>query len=229
VQGIIMSNYFTKLFENLTPEQKESFYKTVVMNDPSEYAQKARDEYYKSVLKSMGENTHIGVGVKITNPQYISLGNNVRVCDGVTLIARGEKGITIMDNTTLKENVLIDTERPNDGYVNIANNVYIGTGTSLFGHVGLEIGEFSLLAQNITITPYSHKFPDPNEMIIRQGGNCEKVTIGKDCYLGMNVSVMYSGSIGDGSVIGAGSVVVKPIPPYKVAVGVPAKVIKDRK
>ncbi len=105
----------------------------------------------------------------------------------------------------------------------IANNVYIGTGTSLFGHVGLEIGEFSLLAQNITITPYSHKFPDPNQMIIRQGVNCEKVTIGKDCYIRMNVSVMYSGSIGDGSVV------VKPIPPYKVAVGVPAKVIKDRK
>jgi galactoside O-acetyltransferase len=39
---------------------------------------------------------------------------------------------------------------------------------------------------------------------------------------------MYTGSIGDGSVIGAGSTVVKPIPPYSVAVGTPAKVIKER-
>jgi acetyltransferase-like isoleucine patch superfamily enzyme len=39
---------------------------------------------------------------------------------------------------------------------------------------------------------------------------------------------MYSGDIGEGSVIGAGSVVVKPIPKYSVAVGCPAKVIKNR-
>ena len=220
---------FIDLLNGLTDSDKESFIRTVIMNDPSEYAQKARDEYYKGVLKSMGENTHIGVGVKITNPQYISLGNNVKIADGATLIARGEKGISIGDNTTIKENVLLDSEHPIDGYIDIKNNVYVGTGSRLFGHMGLEIGEFCLLAQNITITPYSHKFSDPNTEIIRQGGNRDKVTIGRDCYLGMSVSVMYSGSIGEGSVIGAGSVVVKPIPPYKVAVGVPAKVIKDRK
>ena len=40
---------------------------------------------------------------------------------------------------------------------------------------------------------------------------------------------MYSGDIGDGSIVGAGSTVVKPIPPYSIAVGCPAKVIKSRK
>ena len=93
---------------------------------------------------------------------------------------------------------------------------------------GLEIGDNSLLAQNITITPYSHIFDDPNKRIWDQGGHMEKVTIGKDCYLGMGVCVMYSGSVGDGSVVGAGSTVVKPIQPYSVAVGTPAKVIKKR-
>ena len=44
----------------------------------------------------------------------------------------------------------------------------------------------------------------------------------------MNVSVVYSADIGEGSVIGAGSVVVKPIPPFSVAVGVPAKVMRKR-
>ena len=115
------------------------------------------------------------------------------------------------------------------GYISISNNVYIGTGTTLFGHVGLEIGAFSLLAQNVTITPYSHIYDNPNEHIITQGGHCQKIVIGKDCYVGMNVSIMYSGSIGDGAIVGAGAVVVKAIPPYSVAVGVPAKVIKERK
>jgi acetyltransferase-like isoleucine patch superfamily enzyme len=84
------------------------------------------------------------------------------------------------------------------------------------------------LAQNITITPYSHIFEDPDKPIIEQGGHMEKVIIGKDCYLGMNVCVLYSADIGEGSVVGSGAVVVKPIPPYSVAVGNPAKVIRKR-
>ena len=98
----------------------------------------------------------------------------------------------------------------------------------MFGHVGLEIGDNSLLAQNITLTPYSHIFDKPDDIIWNQGGHMQKVTIGQDCYIGMGVCIMYTGSIGDGSVIGAGSTVVKPIPPYSVAVGTPAKVIKKR-
>lgn len=224
-----MEKYFTNVFNDLSDEEKESFYKTVILNDTSSYAQKARDEYYKKVLRYMGENTHIGARVTIVNPQYISLGNNVQIFEGATLIARGENGITIGDFTRIKEHAILDTERMDTGYISIDNNVYIGTGTTLFGHVGLEIGKYSLLAQNITITPYSHVYDNPSENIINQGGHCEKIVIGKDCYLGMNVSVMYSGSIGDGSIIGAGSVVIKTIPPYSVAVGVPAKVIKERK
>ena len=44
----------------------------------------------------------------------------------------------------------------------------------------------------------------------------------------MNVCILYSADIGEGSVIGSGAVVVKSIPPYSVAVGNPAKVIKIR-
>ena len=85
-----------------------------------------------------------------------------------------------------------------------------------------------MLAQNITLTPYSHIFEDPKDWIICQGGHSKKVTIGKDAYIGMGVCILYSGDIGDGAVVGSGAVVVKPIPPYTVAVGNPAKVIRKR-
>ena len=52
--------------------------------------------------------------------------------------------------------------------------------------------------------------------------------IGNDVFIGANVTVLGGVRIGDGAVIGAGAVVVKDIPPYAIAVGVPAKVVKYR-
>lgn len=220
-------NFFTEAFENMPAEAKESFYKTVILNDTSEYAGLKRQEYYKSVLKHMGEKVRIGAGVKIVNPELISIGDNVTIGDDTTIIARAGSEITIGNHVRIQQRVYLDTERKT-GYIHIGDETYIGTGTTLFGHVGLEIGEYVLMAQNITLTPYSHIFDDPDTVIIKQGGHCEKVTIGRDVYIGMGVCIMYSGNIGEGSVIGAGSTVVKPIPPYSVAVGSPAKVIKKR-
>ena len=54
-----------------------------------------------------------------------------------------------------------------------------------------------------------------------------KIVIGNNVWLGNNVCVMPGVTIGDGVVVGANSVVTKDVPPYCVAVGVPAKIIKD--
>ncbi|MBE5762469.1 MAG: hypothetical protein E7334_10840 [Clostridiales bacterium] len=223
-----MDKFFENAYKNMPDEARESFFMSIFMNDPSEYAAKVRLDYYQSKLKHMGENVRIGVGVKIVNPGFIFLGDNVRIADHCTLIARGEGGITIGDNVNINDRVYLDTESSETGYIKIENNVYIGTGTTLFGHKGLEIGDHVLMAQNITLTPYSHIFDDPDSNIITQGGHSKKVVIGRDSYIGMRSTIMYSGDIGEGSVIGAGSVVVKPIPPYSVAVGCPAKVIRKR-
>lgn len=53
-------------------------------------------------------------------------------------------------------------------------------------------------------------------------------TIGNDVFIGVNVTVLDGVNIGDGAIIGAGAVVVDDIPPYAIAVGVPAKIIKYR-
>ena len=220
--------FFTEAFNKMNEADRESFYKTVFMNDSSEYAQNLRNEYYKTVLKKMGENVTIGTGVKIVNPHLVSIGDNVKISDDTTIIAREGTEITIGNNTRLEERVYLDSQTQG-GYIHIDDYVYIGTGTTLFGHQGLEIGDHVLMAQNITLTPYSHIFSDPSIDIREQGGHMKKVVIGRDSYIGMGVCIMYTGDIGEGSVVGSGAVVVKPIPPYSVAVGNPAKVIKERK
>ena len=220
--------FFTQKYEAMNKEEKEELLKTLFMQTDSEYCEAARVEYYAPKLRHMGKNVRIGTGVKLVNPEYISIGDNVVIMDDVTIIARGEGGVTIGNDCYLCERVYLDTETADRGYIKIGDCVYIGTGTTLFGHIGLEIGDNCLFAQNITLTPCSHIYDNPNDLIWNQGVKLRKVTIGNDCYIGMGTCIMYTGNIGEGSVIGSGSTVVKPIEPYSVAVGTPAKTIKRR-
>lgn len=220
-------SYFTDIFNLMTAEEKDEILKTVIMNTDSEKASEIRLDYYKSILKHVGENVKIGANVKFLNPQLISIGDNVSIGNDCTINAREGTHVTIDNGVILCERVYLDTQCEG-GYIEIGASAYLGTGTTIHGHRGLEIGDHALIAQNVTITPYSHIFDNPKANIISQGGHMKKVVIGRDSYIGMGVCVMYSGDIGEGSVIGAGSVVVKPIPKYSVAVGCPAKVIKNR-
>jgi len=221
-----LDTFFTDAFEKFS--DKEELYKALFMNADGEEAEKLRVEYYRRRFKSCGEKLSIGVGVRIINPECISVGDHVCISDGTTLVARGQKSaINIGSWSTLCDRVYIDTES-DDSTINIGKGVYIGTGTTLFGHCGLDIGDNALLAQNISLTPYSHIFEDPNKNIIEQGGHTRKVTIGRDVYIGMNSTILYSADIGEGSVVGSAAVVVKPLPPYSVAVGNPARIIRKR-
>ncbi len=222
-----MRTFFTRAFKAVSQEEREAYHRAVFMQMDTPRAAELRRKYYTGLLRRMGTNVQIGCGVKFVNPQHISLGDNVAINDRCTLVASSERGITLGDSVCLKHGVYLDTEGAN-GYIELGSRVYLGTGCCLHGHQGLEIGEDTLLAQNVTITPFSHKFDDPALPIIKQGGHCRRICIGRDCYLGMCVCVLYSADIGEGSVIGAGSVVVKPVPPWSVAVGVPAKVIRRR-
>ena len=221
------ATFFTDAFRQLPPEELEAFYRTVFLHMDSPYGAEMRRQYYGALLRGMGAQVTIGCGVTIVNPQWVTLGEHVSLDDHCTLIARSERGITLGAGTRLKYGVYLDTEC-DAGYIETGQRVYLGTGCCLHGHRGLEIGDDTLFAQNITITPYSHIFDDPTRPIIQQGGHTRKVTIGKDCYLGKNVCVLYCADIEDGAVVGAGAVVVHTIPAYSVAVGVPAHVIRTR-
>lgn len=99
----------------------------------------------------------------------------------------------------------------------------------IYGHGGLRIGDNVLIATQVAIIPANHGFDDPKIPIRQQAITCKGITIQDDVWIGAGAKILDGVTIEKGSVIGAGSVVTHDIPPYSVAVGVPAKVIRKRR
>jgi acetyltransferase-like isoleucine patch superfamily enzyme len=86
-----------------------------------------------------------------------------------------------------------------------------------------------LFADDIYVSDFDHKFDDLTVPIKDQGINKSRVRIEPDVWIGTKVTVMRGVVVGEGAVVGANAVVTHDLPPYCVAVGVPARVIKDRR
>ena len=111
-----------------------------------------------------------------------------------------------------------------DDFCNIGANCRLGTTSQI------KFGKHVLLAANCYIGGAQHQFDRLDVPIMRQGYESRGgVVIEDDVWLGANVIILDGVTVGTGSVIGAGSVVTKDIPPYSIAVGVPAKVKDSRK
>lgn len=110
--------------------------------------------------------------------------------------------------------------------VKIGDNTGIGTYVHIWGNGGVEIGNNVLIAAHCCITSLGHDYECP--LIAKGNIISKKVIIEDDVWLGYGVIVLPGVRIGRGSVIGAGSVVTKDIPPYSIAVGNPI-VIKKRR
>ena len=110
----------------------------------------------------------------------------------------------------------------------IGKNSTINEGCFLHALGGIEIGNGVRIAPQTTIHTYEHGFLDASKPIYLQDYLIAKVVIEDEAWIGANVCINKGVTIGKGAVIGGGSVVTKDIPPYAVAVGNPAKVIKYR-
>ena len=110
------------------------------------------------------------------------------------------------------------------GDVVIGDHTRIGLHNTIIGPV--TIGSHVNLAQGITVTALNHNFSDARKCIDQQGVSTAAVTISDDVWIGANAVILPGVTIGRHSVIAAGAVVTKDVPPYSVAAGVPARIIK---
>ena len=107
--------------------------------------------------------------------------------------------------------------------VNLEDDVVINAFTHIFGGGGVCIGARTLISTGCSIASITHS----EQIAARRYGIELPVTIEQDCWLGTGAIVLPGVRIGTGSIIGAGAVVTENIPPLSLAVGVPARVVRQ--
>jgi serine acetyltransferase len=115
-----------------------------------------------------------------------------------------------------------------DRIVTIGDRCVIGRGTSVVGHLEIEIGDDVYTGPNVYITDQNHTTDDPRVPVGRQAAPERPVRIGAGSWLGAGAVVLPGAYIGRHVVVGAGSVVTTDLPDHVVAVGSPARVVGER-
>lgn len=115
------------------------------------------------------------------------------------------------------------------GQISIGHNTFINHHCNIWAAPGgpIMIGDDVLLGPGVCVIASNHGI-HAGELIRMQEGEDAPIVIGNDVWIGANACVLAGVEIGAGSVIGAGAVVTRNLPPNTVCAGVPAKVIRTR-
>lgn len=159
----------------------------------------------------LGARVSFKEGVNIENGRYISLGDKVFL----------EKNVTLK---VLEEFSNYGFRIPN---LKIDSGVLVGKGTIIAAAKFIHIKKDVLIASNCYIGDHDHEYSNINIPVRDQGyKNVKEVVIEEGAWIAANVTICSGVTVGKNSVIGANSVVTQDIPPYSLALGLPAKVVK---
>ena len=106
--------------------------------------------------------------------------------------------------------------------IKLGKNVFINACCRFQDQGGITIGDGTLVGHNVTIATLNHDYNPNNRASITP----KPVKIGKNVWIGSDSTILPGVEIGDGAIIGAGSVVTKNVPANTIAAGNPARIIK---
>lgn len=166
-----------------------------------------------------GNPNRVKFGRRVRLSGDIQFGKNVSVKDYSNI--RG-KNIKIDNEVYIHENVLIRSNVK----IQIGEKTTINRNTCILANV--VIGKECSIAPNVIMVGSNHLFKDPTTSIKSQGSELLGIIIEDDVWIAANVTILDGVTIGKGSVVAAGAVVNKSVPPYTIVGGVPAKEIGKR-
>ncbi len=118
--------------------------------------------------------------------------------------------------------------RAHEGTLRIGDKCVFGKDNTVNCYLDIEFGEATIVADWVYICDFDHVFSDIHVPIKDQGIVKTPVRIGPDVWIGTKVTVLRGVTVGRGCVVAANAVVNRDLPAYSVAVGVPARVIRNR-
>jgi acetyltransferase-like isoleucine patch superfamily enzyme len=182
---------------------------------------------YRLRLGSLGPGCEIDQGVSLQFPDRIHIGAGCRIGRNATLRANTEQrpGIRLGERVLIQDAVIINANR---GQVSLGDRSWLGPFCLVYGNGGVRIGANVLVAAHTTINTVSHASERCDIPINDQPVLTGPVVIEDDVWIGLNAVILQGVTLGRGCIVGAGAVVTRSVPPWSIAVGVPARVVGRR-
>ena len=191
-----------------------------------------RGTWHRLFFKRSQGMVLVGKGVSVRYARHLSVGKDFIIEDYAEVNCMAHQGIVAGNRVTIGKYAII---RPVNAYCSeIGVGLKIGNNSSIgpYAYIGcsgyIEIGNNVIMSPRVSIYAENHLYERPDLPIMKQGVKREFVIIEDDCWIAANTVILAGVTIGKGSVIAAGSVVTKSVPPNSVVAGVPARVIKTR-
>lgn len=183
---------------------------------------------YRTIL-TMDGVAAIEDGVRIRFASNVRLGKGAYLDHGAYLHAC-PGGISIGAESLVMKNAILHVYNfrnlPRSG-IHIGQRSLIGESCILRGQGGITIGDDVYLGTLVQLLAVNHIFADTDRPISHQGITAEGISIGDGSWIGSGAIVLDGVRIGRNVVVGAGAVVNKDVPDYCVAVGNPARVVRN--
>lgn len=189
-----------------------------------------RKMFFPSLFKHVGKGVVFGRNVTVRHPKKIAIGDNTFIDDNVVLDAKGaeNEGIRIGANVYVGRNTILSCK---EGSITLEDYCNLSANCMLLSETAITLGKYCFLAgQCYLVAGGNHSFEDTAVPIMFQPSYSKGgIAVGEDVWLGAGVIVLDGATIGKGTVVGAGAVVTESLPESCIAVGSPAKKLKDRK
>ena len=156
------------------------------------------------------------------NPFIHKKGKGAKICRRTRIDIMPWNKFYLGKNSTIEDFVTINN---GVGDIIIGDRTRIGLGNTLIGPV--TIGNDIMLAQNIVMSGLNHGYEDITMSIHDQKVNTAQITIEDEAWIAANAVILAGVTVGKHSVVAAGSVVTKNVPPFSIVGGNPAKLLKQ--
>jgi acetyltransferase-like isoleucine patch superfamily enzyme len=173
----------------------------------------------------------ISRGVRLINRSHITIGRGTSLGEFSIINGLSKNGINLGSNVSIGDYSRLEASGTITDIglgIKIGDNTGVGAFCFIGGAGGVSIGSDVIMGQWVSFHPENHNIEDLDIPIRLQGVNRQGITVEDDCWIGAKATFLDGAHVGRGCVIAAGAVVRGVIPPYSIAGGVPAKVIRSR-